>query len=454
MSKKLNLTFYGGVGEVTGANFLLENESTKILIDCGLIQGYFKDVDPNREEFRYNPSDIDYLLITHAHIDHIGLIGKLVKDGFKGEIYSTAPTMDIARFMLEDAIKISKIESSKKNQNPLYDFDDMEKAFGLWKTCDYHKVFELGNFSILPKDAGHILGSAIYEITDKNSSKKIAFTGDLGNSPTPLLKDTETITDVDYLVMESVYGDRNHEDRELRRDKLKDVINKVIKRGGSLLIPVFSLEKTQVLLYELNNLVESGQVPSVPVFLDSPLGIKITSVYAKYLNNYNEKIQKEIKSGDDIFDFPKLKMTLRADQSRDIYETKTPFILMASSGASQGGRITEHEKRLLPDKKNALLMIGFQIAGTLGRKIKEGAKTITIDDKKIKINAEIISIDGYSSHKDSDGLLDFVSHSASTLKKVFVVMGEPNASMFLAQKIRDNLDVEALVPEANVGYEI
>ena len=222
----------------------------------------------------------------------------------------------------------------------------------------------------------------------------------------------------------------------------------------SLQTKFFSIEKTQVLLHELDNLIEGGQVKSVPVFLDSPLGIKITSVYAKYLSHYNDNVQKEIKSGDDIFDFPKLSMTLKADQSRDIYNTKPPFVLIAGSGMSEGGRITEHEKKLLPNRRNALLVIGYQVAGTLGRKIKEGQKKVFINNEEVNINAEIISIDGYSSHCDSDGLLEFVSHGAEQYKKVFVVMGEPKSSMFLAQKIRDNLDVNAVVPEINQTYEL
>lgn len=382
MSNKLKLTFFGGVGTVTGANFLLENAMTKILIDCGLVQGYFRDKDPNREDFKYNPAEIDYLLVTHAHLDHIGRIGKLVKDGFKGKIFSTAPTLDIAKYMFEDALKISSVESKRNNKEPLYDEKDIEKTLSLWQTLDYHQVFDIGSFAIFAKDAGHILGSAIFEITDKSSGKKIAFTGDLGNSPTPLLRDTEKVTDADYLVIESVYGDRNHEEKEMRTEKLKVALNRVIDRGGVMVIPVFSIEKTQVLLHELDNLIEGGQVKSVPVFLDSPLGIKITSVYAKYLSHYNDNVQKEIKSGDDIFDFPKLSMTLKADQSRDIYNTKPPFVLIAGSGMSEGGRITEHEKNYYQTEEMLCWLLVTKLRALLVEKSKKVRKKFLLIMKK------------------------------------------------------------------------
>jgi metallo-beta-lactamase family protein len=453
--EELKLGFYGGVGKVTGANFLIENSDKKILIDCGLIQGHFReDEDPNYSPFPYNPTDINFLIITHAHMDHIGRIGKLVKDGFNGTIYSTHPTKDLAVFMLEDALKIMQTESKPS----LYNREDLDKTFSIWKTIDYHENVDLGSFDLFLKDAGHILGSAIVELTGQKSKTlnvsneasgkiKIVFTGDLGNSPTPLLKDTEKITDANYLITESVYGDRVHEEREERKEKLKQFINKVIKRGGTLIMPVFSLEKTQILLKELNDLIEDGEVSSVPVFFDSPLGIKLTSVYSHFTNYFNQSVQDEIKAGDDIFDFPKLKMTMRQSESREIFNHVGPKIIVASSGMSEGGRITAHEKAFLPDKKNGLLLIGYQVAGSVGRQIQDGVKKLILDDEEINIRAEIGTIRGYSSHKDSDHILEFIADSEKTLKKVFVVMGEPKASLFLAQKIKDNLDIDAVMPE-------
>lgn len=444
---ELRLTFCGGVGSVTGANFLLQSENHKLLVDCGLIQGPKWQREKNREDFIYDPSEIDFLFVTHAHTDHIGRIGKLVKDGFKGEIYSTPATMKIVKYMFEDAVKVLDTEAQRDKVEPLYTEGDTNKAMSLWKTIDYHKKTTIGDFEVYFKDAGHILGSAIIELKHLKSGKKVVFTGDLGNSPTPLLPDTEEITDADYLIMESVYGDRNHEGKELRKEKLKEVLQKIIDRKGTLVIPVFSLEKTQVLLHEMNDLIEGGEISSVPVFFDSPLAIRLTKIYEEEFENFNEHVKSEIKNGDNVFNFPKLNVTMHQSESEIIHKTSGPKIIISASGMSEGGRVVNHEKHYLPDPKNAILFIGYQVSGSLGRAIKDGAKTINIDGKKIPIKAEIITVDGYSSHKDSDGLLDFVENTADSLKKVFVVMGEPKSALFLAQKIRDNLGIDAYHPE-------
>lgn len=446
---QVRLSFYGGVGSVTGANFMLSDGATTLLVDCGLTQGSKDVLAKNAEPFAYNPQDVQFLVVTHAHIDHIGRIGKLVRDGFAGTIYSTPATRDLARPMLEDALKVMRADAPRGKEVPvLYEAADVETAFSMWQTVEYHKQQTIGGFSLYFKDAGHILGSAIAELTHTATGKKIAFSGDLGNSPTPLLKDTEYVTDADYLVIESVYGNRVHEARESRKQKLAEVVKRIAARGGTLIIPVFSLEKTQVLLKELNDLIEDGVVPSVPVFFDSPLGIKITEVYGKYTHLFNEAVQKEIKAGDDIFSFPKLSVTLRPQDSEAIGRVSGPKIIVASSGMSEGGRITLHEKRYLPDKKNALLLIGYQVAGSTGRHLQEGAKQVFIDGTDVPVNAEVLTVSGYSSHKDGDGLLDFVAHTADTVQQVFVVMGEPKASLFFVQKVRDNLGVQARMPHA------
>lgn len=447
MGTGIKIGFYGGVGSVTGANFLLESQNTKILIDCGLIQGYFKNNhDPNFDNFLYNPAEINLLVVTHAHADHIGRIGKLIKDGFNGIIISTPATKDLAELMLQDALSLMRNRYEENKTPMLYEEKDLMKAFSNWQTLDYHTKKVFNDFEIYFKDAGHILGSAIAEFTHTESNKKIVFTGDLGNSPTPLLRDTEKITDADYLIMESVYGDRVHEERDLRKNKLGEIVRKVVKRDGTLIVPVFSLEKTQVFLKELNDLIEDGKVPSVPVFFDSPLGIKLTDVYGKYTHLFNDSVQEEIKNGDDVFDFPKLKLTLRRQESDAIIKTTGAKIIIASSGMSEGGRITTHEKRYLPDPKNAILFIGYQVAGSLGRRIQEGIKNLNIEGADVNVRADVFTVSGYSSHKDSNGLLEFVENSAESLKKVFVVMGEPKSGLYLTQKIRDFLDVDAEVP--------
>lgn len=449
MSKQLKLTFCGGVGTVTGANFLIENiddpNPIKILIDCGLEQGDKGATAFNTGAFPYDPASIDILLVTHAHLDHIGRIPKLMRDGFKGVIYSTPETKLIALPMLEDSTKIMAQDAMRQGINPLYDEHDMLRAFSVWKTIPYHVETNIApEFNVYLKDVGHVLGSSMYEIA--YNGKKIVFTGDLGNSPTPLLRNTEGIEGATYLVMESVYGDKNHEPSAERLDKLENIVEDTIKRKGVLMIPSFSLEKTQVIISELNKLVEKGRVPIVPVYIDSPLAIKITEIYEKESVDFNPETRDAIRKGDDVFNFPKLTLVESSEDSKAIKYSPNPKIIIAGSGMSNGGRITHHEINYLPHKENTLLLVGYQAVGTIGRLIRDGAKSINIHGQTIPVNAKIEAIDGYSSHKDSDHLLQFVEDARETLSKIFVVMGEEKSSLFLVQRIRDYLGLEAFHP--------
>ena len=451
---KANLSFWGGVGSVTGANFLLETEDFRMLVDCGLVQGGKDKHKVNAELFKYNPSTVDALFITHAHIDHIGRIPKLVQEGFSGKIYSTPETKDIAAHMFDDAWKIMDYNYKNYGHKPLYEKKYIKEALSLWETRDYHTDFQVGPYNIFFKDAGHILGSVMIQIRPKAGGETITFTGDLGNSPTPLLRDTESVCCSKYICMESVYGDRNHESKALRDKKLEDALRKVIERGGTALIPAFSLERTQIILYAINNLIEDGIIPSVPVYLDSPLAIKITEVYKKYKHRFNKSVKEEIAGGDDIFDFPKLKMVSNSRQSEMIAKETGPKIIIAGSGMSAGGRVQGHEKLYLPHKENALIIVGYQAVGTLGRLLHEKVKKVRIDQEWVKVRAEVIDIQGFSSHKDSDSLVDFVGTAGDDLKKVFMLMGEPKAALFLAQRINDEYGVEAIYPESAQVYEI
>lgn len=455
---KIRFSFFGGVGEVTGANYLLEGEKggkkTSLIIDCGFFQGQRMSEEKNKEPFPFDINSIDAVLITHAHIDHIGRIPKLVKDGYRGKIFSTIPTKEFSEIMLEDSLGILMKENKyngKWKQELIYAEDDIRKAMSQWEAVDYHKEFSVGDFKIIFKDAGHILGSAIIE-TEFNG-KKIAFSGDLGNPPNPLLKDMEKITDADYMVVESTYGDREHEYIEDANLKLERVIEDTIHRGGVLMIPVFSIERTQKILFEINELVEHGRIPRVPIFLDSPLAIKATNIYKKNQKYFNENAKNIIRSGDELFNFPGLKMTLATDESKAINEVPAPKIILAGSGMSNGGRIVHHEVRYLPDPNNTLLLIGYQSAGSLGRHLQDGAKTADILGETVAVKANIENISGYSSHPDTNELFDFVHSSEDTLKKVFVVQGEPKGSLFFVQRLRDNLGIDAVAPKYGESYE-
>ena len=444
--KNLKITFCSGAGTVTGANFLLEGEDKKFLIDCGLIQGEKFVDDLNWDTFPYDASKIDILFITHCHIDHIGRIPKLISEGFNGRIISTIPSKEITEIMLIDTAHILSREV-ELGLEKIYTEENIRKAISLWETLEYGQKLNIDHgFQFSFKDAGHILGSGMLEII--YNGKKIVFTGDLGNSPSPLLPDTEVINDADYMVMESCYGDRNHEHREERKKKLEEVIKKNYNNKGTLIIPTFSLERTQELLYEINSLIENNNIPKMPIFLDSPLSIRLTEVYLKYGKYFNESAKRIIATGDNLFDFPGLKETLETEESKAILHVPSPKIIIAGSGMSNGGRILHHEKNYLPNKNDTILLTGYQSVGTLGRLIHDGAKKVHIMGEEVNIRAHVVLISGYSGHMDSDHLVKFVENTAQTLKKVFVVMGEPKASMFLSQKLRDNLGVSAFAPVA------
>ena len=449
---KLKVTFCSGAGTVTGANFLLEGNGKKFLIDCGLIQGEKFVDDMNWEKFPYDTSSIDILFITHGHIDHIGRIPKLINDGFRGKIISTIPTKEITEIMLADTAHILS-RDKEHNLDAIYTAENIKKAINSWEVVEYGQKINVDHgFQFSFKDSGHILGSGILEVVYNN--KKLVFTGDLGNSPSPLLPDTEDVIDADYLVMESVYGDRNHEKREERRKKLEEVIKENYQNNGALIIPTFSLERTQELLYEINSLVENNHIPRMPIFLDSPLAIKLTDVYLKYDRFFNSEARRIIATGDSLFEFPGLKKTLETEESKAILNVPNPKIIIAGSGMSNGGRIIHHEKNYLPGANNTILLTGYQSVGTLGRIIEDGAKKIKIQGEDILLKANVKKISGYSGHKDSDHLIEFVGKTAKKVKKVFIVMGEPKSSMFLAQKLRDIFGIHAYTPDASDQVEL
>ncbi len=462
----VRITFCGGVTSVTGANFLTEiykhdGSVLTFLVDCGMEQGTEKAKIYNASPFAFDPAKVDILLVTHAHMDHIGLIPKLVRHGFRGTIYSTPETRDLSVFMLDDCLKLVTQEADQAGVDPIFEEQDLRHTFELWKTISYHKDFTLfkhgkEKVTVFLKDAGHVLGSSMFEISIplNGETRKILFTGDLGNSPAPILKDTEKITDVDYIVMESVYGDRNHEDKPERLRKLQQAIEDTIDREGILLIPSFSLEKTQEVLYEINRLFEDGVVKEIPLYLDSPLATKLLPVYKKYTKDYNKDATERRSRGDDILNFKTLKIIHDAEESKSIKFTKNPKIIMAGSGMSTGGRILHHELNYISDKKTILLFMGFQALGTLGREIRDGAKQVTIYGHHVPVHAEIRTIDGYSGHKDSDHLVSFVEDTADSVKRVFVAMGESKSALFLVQRLRDYLGVDAIHPQDGDNFTI
>ncbi|MEK7629995.1 MAG: MBL fold metallo-hydrolase [Patescibacteria group bacterium] len=445
----MKLTFYGGVQEVTGANYLLESESVKILVDCGLRQGSNYVEKLNFEDFPYDPKTISAVFITHAHIDHIGRLPQLYKAGFKGKIYSTPPTKDFAELLLLDSEHILKEEALKHKKNFLYNSTDVVETMKLWQKISYHEPVTIGHFSIELYDAGHILGSSSVVVSAEG--KKIIFSGDLGNMPPPFIKQTEAPNDADYVLIESTYGNRVHEAVIKRKDLLEDFIEETVKSKGTLMIPAFALERTQELIFELNELVENGRIPRLPIFIDSPLAIRLTAVYQKYShdpNYFNREAIELMRGGDAIFNFSGLRMTLTKEESKEINNVPQPKVIVAGSGMSNAGRILHHEKRHLSDPKSAILFVGFQAEGSLGRLILNGATSVKIFGEEVSVQCKVKKISGYSAHADQAQLMNWLKPMRGNLKKVFVVQGEKEESAALAQKIKDEFAIEAELPSA------
>jgi metallo-beta-lactamase family protein len=446
--KDMKLHFCGGARTVTGVNYFLETKDSKVLIDCGLLQGE----DGKQKDFPYQPSEIEAVFITHAHLDHIGRLPELVKKGFKGKIFCTKPTIGLTRISLVDSAEIEGYRSRETGEEPSFTIEDIEGVMKLFEGADYGEKREFKNLSFCFRDAGHILGSAIIEFWAEE--QKIVFSGDLGNPPVPLLKATEFIQEADYVIVDSVYGDRIHETKYERRDILEDTIEETVARGGTILIPSFAMERAQEILYELNDLVENNRIPQIPVFIDSPMAIELTEVYKKYPEYFNKRATYLIESGDDLFRFPGLKLTPTVNESKQINNIEPPKIIIAGSGMSTGGRILHHELRYLSDPRSAFIAICYQAKGTLGRQIVEGAKEVRIFGQTIPVKAKVTTINGYSAHADKEDIYNWVSKMVNQkerrkLKKVFAVQGEEKASKAFAQIVRDRLGVTAVVPKPN-----
>lgn len=458
---EMKLSFYGGVGGlVTGANYFLEDQGLKMLIDCGLSQGSHYAELLNYEKFDYPPAEIKYVFITHSHVDHIGRLPKLYKDGFRGTVYATTATRDMMFAAFPDTWNRLAEDAKQNGRESIYAMEDVNKVMALVSGVEYDSPIDLVNgIKAIFHDAGHILGSSIVEIDYKRgdgAAGKIFFSGDLGNPPTPLLRPTEFVDDADYVVVESAYGDRVHEDRSQRKEKLKNVIKDTASRGGTLMIPSFALERTQELLFELNEMINAKSIPEIPVFIDSPLAIKMVEVYEKYPDYFNKHANYLIDSGDDIFKFPMLKFTDTVDESKSINNVSPPKIIIAGSGMSNGGRILHHELRYLPDPNSTILFVGYQVSGSLGRRILDGEKEVKIFGQTVPVRCHIRAIGGYSAHADQPGILRWLNEAkkGGSLKKVFIVQGEEKAARTLADHIGQELKIEAVLPKPKETFEI
>lgn len=450
----MKIKFCGADHEVTGSCHLLQTVDKNILVDCGMFQGGNFNEGKNHDNFLFNPSEIDVLLVTHAHLDHIGRIPKLVKEGFKGKIFMTEATVELAILIWEDAYGIM-VENNEKYQTPiLFDSTDIANSISLCQAIKYNQKIEvLPEIFAVWKDAGHVFGAGFIEV--EAEGKRIGFSGDIGNENVPILKDTEKLGAVDVLLCESTYGDRIHEDVDTRQSLLLELLKEGIAKGGTVMIPAFSLERTQEILYELNQLIEYKQaLPRVPIFLDSPLAIDMTMVYKRYPEYYDEEAARLHLVGDDFLDFPGLQVTYTREQSKTLNHVPGAKIIIAGAGMMNGGRIVHHALHHLSDPTSTLLIVGYQAEGTLGRKLYEGAKNVNIFDEHIQVNCAVKAIGALSAHGDQNKLLKWVGEAEKIPGKIFCVHGEPHAATELAHRLRDKYKTETFVPEEGDEVEI
>jgi metallo-beta-lactamase family protein len=445
----MKISFHGACREVTGSCILVETEKSKFLIDCGMFQDentYLKN-----ETFSFNPSEIDFVLLTHAHIDHCGRLPKLYKDGFRGKVYCTEPTKQISTAMLLDSAKVFLKE---KEYSPLYFENDVSGLISCVSSVLYNKETKVSfDVKIKLRDAGHVIGSAVFEVFTEN--KKIVFSGDLGNPSSPIVRNTEIVEGADCVFIESTYGSSFHESRDSGREKLKQIINEVVKNKGMLMMPVFALERSQEMIFEIKRLLVKGEIPSIPVFLDSPLAIKITDIYREFANLFDEQAFELMKKGEDIFDFRGLKYIKKPNQSRKISKIKGAKIVLAGSGMCNGGRIGSYLKKHLNNSKNKLLLVSFQVPGTLGNTLANGAKTVKIDKENVRVKAEVSLIRAFSSHADQGQLINWVSSIKKPKpKNVFIIHGEESSNLVLEERIKKDLGLNCTVPFCDKVYEV
>lgn len=466
---KAKLGFYGAARNVTGSCYLLNTGSMRILVDCG----YYQERDfqnRNWEPFAFDAKSIDVVLLTHAHLDHCGLLPKLFKAGFNGKVYGTPATADIAKIVMLDSARIQEEDVLHKKKRhasenrkgphplvPLYTTEDAEACLHLLEGLEYEKKHDLSDeVSVSFHDAGHILGSAMIRIRFKQNAEEriIIFSGDVGRCNTPILKDPTVFEEADYVLVESTYGDRMHKPNKDIPEALANIINETKKAGGNVVIPSFAIERTQELLYHLNNLLAEDRIPHLPVFLDSPMAIRVTEVFRRHPELFDADTKKLLDKGDHPCDFPGLQLTRTADESKAINNLKESAVIIAGSGMCTGGRIKHHLANNIGRPESTILFVGYQASGTLGRTILEGVDRVRIKGKHHNVDAQTQKINGFSAHADKNELFRWLSGLKTAPRHVFITHGESKAADHFSSWISGKTGWNVSVPEYKQVVEL
>jgi len=462
----MEVKLFGAAKEVTGSCYSIATGNEKILIDCGMFQGSKDNSRLNYEDFAFNPRQYDALILTHAHLDHSGRIPQLVKNGFRGRIYCTDATRELAYIILMDSANIAKQDSENENKRrakeglpvrkPIYNDIDVRAAMKLFKVIEYGEDIKITkNITARFYDAGHILGAASIQLDVREGSKTtlLAFSGDIGQSEAVLVKNTEPIKDADYTFIESTYGDRLHPPIEDRKTEFLRIINETYKRGGKLMIPSFAVERAQEILYYLNQFKQEKLMPDIDVYLDSPMAQKATEVFTKYPNYFNDQVRKVMKKDKDVFDFPGLKITQNVEQSKAINPITKPIIIIAGNGMCSAGRIKHHIRNNIENPKNTLLFVGYQAEGTLGYWIKKREKLIRLLGTQVQVNSKLEAIDGFSAHADYEELLEWLKNFTRKPKKVFICHGELEQSEAFLKRVEKE-GMKAYIPSRGEALKL
>lgn len=462
----MKISFLGAAKLVTGSNYLIETKNCKFVMECGMFQGSKSIGRLNYQPFTYNPGDIDFMLLSHAHIDHSGRIPKLVKDGFKGKIYCTKATEDLCSIMLPDSGYIQEMEtkwdnrkrkrSGKKLREPLYTVEEAKKSIKHFRPVLYDQTIKINEeITVRFVDAGHILGSAIIELWIKEDGKeiKLVFSGDLGRRNRPILRDLSRIQKADYIIVESTYGNKKNHPSENDAGELISIINNTVKKGGNVVIPSFAVERAQDIIYELNKYYDESiksvdkDFLQVPVYIDSPLTVSATEIFERNPDCFDEKTLELIKAGDNPLDFRNLIFTRNVEESKQINKTPESKVIISASGMCSAGRIKHHLKHNLWRNESSIVFVGYQAEGTLGRRIKEGEKSVKLFGEEIQVNAKIYTLDGFSGHADKEGIMWWLEGFENKPKKIFIVHGEEEASREISKKIEEELNIVTYIPE-------